>query len=67
VKAYEDGQTVYALADQFGIHRTTVSAHLHRHGISLRCQGLSPDDVILAHRLLRRRLVAGPNWWSAEC
>jgi hypothetical protein len=50
VKAYEEGQTVYALADQFDIHRT-VSTHLHRRGISLRCQGLSPDDAILAHRL----------------
>jgi hypothetical protein len=34
------------LADQFGIHRTTVSAHLHRQGIPLRRQGLSPDNNI---------------------
>ena len=51
VKAYQEGQTVYALADQFGIHRTTVSAHLHRRGVSLRRPGLAPDDIVLAERL----------------
>jgi DNA-binding CsgD family transcriptional regulator len=51
VKAYQDGQTVYALADRFGIHRTTVSAHLHRQGSSLRRQGLTPDDIAQAQRL----------------
>ena len=51
VKAYQDGQTVYAVADQFGIHRTTVSAHLHRQDICLRRQGLAPDDIVQAERL----------------
>jgi DNA-binding CsgD family transcriptional regulator len=51
VKAYENGQTVYALADQFGIHRTTVSAHLHRQGTPLRRQALTSDDITHAQRL----------------
>ena len=51
VKAYQDGQTVYVLADRFGIHRTTVSAHLHREGVCLRRQGLAPDDIAHAERL----------------
>jgi DNA-directed RNA polymerase specialized sigma24 family protein len=51
VQGYKDGQTVYALADRFGIHRVTVSAHLHRHGVQLRRQGLSPLDVTHAQLL----------------
>ena len=51
VQGYQDGQTVYALADHFGIHRVTVSAHLHRHGVQLRRQGLNPFDVTHAQRL----------------
>jgi DNA-directed RNA polymerase specialized sigma24 family protein len=51
VQGYKDGQTVYALADRFAIHRVTVSAHLHRHGVQLRRQGLSPLDATHAQLL----------------
>jgi DNA-binding CsgD family transcriptional regulator len=51
VQGYKDGQTVYALADRFGIHRVTVSAHLHRQGVQLRRQGLSPLEVTQAQLL----------------
>src|ERR1019366_6221183 len=36
VARYESGATVYELAALFKIHRTTVSAHLHRHGANVR-------------------------------
>ncbi|OXM68242.1 hypothetical protein CF165_13940 [Amycolatopsis vastitatis] len=33
------------LGDRFGIERRTVSAILHRHGVSMRRRGLSPEQV----------------------
>jgi hypothetical protein len=45
VDQYRSGATVYDLADQFSIHRTTVSQHLHRQGIGMRRQGLYDDQV----------------------
>jgi IS30 family transposase len=51
VQGYKDGQTVYVLADRFGVHRVTVSAHVHRHGVQLRRQGLDPPDVTHAQIL----------------
>lgn len=41
VDGYLSGQTVYELAAEFGIERRTVSAHLHRRGVSMRRRGLS--------------------------
>ena len=41
VDDYLSGQTVYELAAEFGIERRTVSAHLHRRGVSMRRRGLS--------------------------
>ncbi|WP_146202569.1 helix-turn-helix domain-containing protein [Branchiibius hedensis] len=41
VDGYLSGQTVYELADEFGIERRTVSAHLHRRGVPMRRRGLS--------------------------
>jgi hypothetical protein len=51
VDAYQAGETVYQLAARFDIHRATVSAHLHRQGITLRRQGLDSDGVAHAVRL----------------
>ena len=42
---------VYELAARFGIHRVTVSAHLHRRGVTLRHQGLDDEGVNEAIRL----------------
>jgi hypothetical protein len=42
VTRYQDGATVYELAERFSIHRTTVSGHLHRRGVKIR--GHSPDE-----------------------
>jgi hypothetical protein len=42
---YRSGATVYELAEWFGIHRNTVSLHLHRHGVTMRRRGLDPDHI----------------------
>lgn len=39
IEAYQAGESTYALARWFGIHRTTVSAHLHRAGVETRVRG----------------------------
>lgn len=39
------------LARTFGIHRITVSTHLHQHGVPVRGQGLDDKDVPEAARL----------------
>lgn len=36
VTAYRQGASVYELGRRFGIHRTTVSEHLHRAGVPTR-------------------------------
>jgi len=51
VDAYRAGATVYELAVRFGIHRVTVSAHLHRQGVTVRRQGLDGEGVAHAIRL----------------
>lgn len=33
IEAYQAGATISQLADEFGIHRTTVAGHLDRHGV----------------------------------
>jgi lambda repressor-like predicted transcriptional regulator len=48
VAAYEAGASVYVLADTFGIHRHTVSAHLHQAGVTMRRQGMTPEQVVEA-------------------
>jgi IS30 family transposase len=45
VAARRAGATVRELADQFGIHRTTVTTHLQREGMPTRTGGLGTDDV----------------------
>lgn len=51
VNGYQAGETVYELAARFGIHRATVSAHLHRQGITVRRQGLDAEGIAHAVRL----------------
>jgi hypothetical protein len=51
VDAYLAGATVYELATRFNIHRVTVSAHLHRQGITVRRQGLDTEGIAHAVRL----------------
>jgi hypothetical protein len=51
VDGYLAGATVYELAARFGIHRVTVSAHLHRQGVTVRRQGLDAEGVAHAVRL----------------
>lgn len=51
VDGYCAGETVYELAARFSIHRATVSAHLHRQGITLRRQGLNAEGIAHAVRL----------------
>jgi hypothetical protein len=38
---YQSVSTVYELGDRFGIERRTVSNILDRHGVPMRCRGLS--------------------------
>lgn len=45
---YREGASITELAQRFAVHRTTVSALLQRHGVSLRRTGLTPEDVIAA-------------------
>lgn len=33
---YQDGDSVYDLGRRFGVHRTTISEHLHRAGVATR-------------------------------
>jgi DNA-binding CsgD family transcriptional regulator len=51
VAGYEAGATVYELAERFGIHRATVSEHLHRRGVGMRGAGLREEQVEVAVRL----------------
>jgi hypothetical protein len=45
------------LAERFGIHRSTVTAVLQRHGVELHQVGLSDEEVAEACRLY-------PDGWS---
>lgn len=51
VAGYQAGASVYALAGQFKVHRTTVASHLHTAGVSMRHQGLDEDQIDEAVRL----------------
>jgi Putative ATPase subunit of terminase (gpP-like) len=48
---YRSGATVYDLGKRFGIHRTTVSGHLHRRGVKMRGQSLDERQVDAAIQL----------------
>jgi DNA-binding transcriptional ArsR family regulator len=49
--AYRSGSTVYELAAQFGIHRSTVGQHLRACGVDTTPPGISLDDVPTVVRL----------------
>jgi IS30 family transposase len=51
IEGYEDGQTVYELANRFGVRRQTVSAILQRHGIQRCYKLLTAADVDRARQL----------------
>ncbi|MGW0019922.1 sigma factor-like helix-turn-helix DNA-binding protein [Rhodococcus sp. NPDC003382] len=55
---YREGATVYELAEEFGMHRQTVSAHLHREGVALRSR------VRMTPRLLARATELYEAGWS---
>jgi lambda repressor-like predicted transcriptional regulator len=48
---YRDGMTIKELAQQYGVHRTTVTELLRRHGVELRQPGLAPENILAAARL----------------
>jgi hypothetical protein len=54
IETYGQGVTIKQLAERFGIHRVTVSALLHRHGVSLRLAGLGDAEVEEAASLYRQ-------------
>jgi transposase len=49
--AYRDGKTIKELAQRFGIHRVTVTAHLRRHGVELQRTGLTEEEIAAAAHL----------------
>lgn len=52
VASYLDGLRVSQLAAQFGVHGTTVRAHLRRAGVELRpFRKLSPDQIVEVRQL----------------
>jgi hypothetical protein len=51
VHGYQEGLTVYELADQFGIHRETVSVVLKTEGVPRRRRPLSPAQIERASSL----------------
>lgn len=51
VNRYRRGETTYELAQHFGVHRHTVSAHLHRSGATMRRQGIDASGSLEAARL----------------
>ena len=51
IELYRAGQTVYQLADKYGIHRRTISKHLRSAGVRLRLDGLTIEQIDEAEQL----------------
>ncbi|MFC7580076.1 helix-turn-helix domain-containing protein [Schaalia naturae] len=51
VEDYQGGAGVARLAETYGIHRSTVSAHLTRRGVVRRAPGLGTEETAEAVRL----------------
>jgi DNA-binding transcriptional ArsR family regulator len=51
VASYQDGATIDDLAERFGVHRTTVMAHLDRSGVKRRQRGIEAASLPGAIRL----------------
>ena len=49
IAAYRAGATISRLAAEFGVHRTTVAAHLDRHGVPRHHDRTEWDDGDLEH------------------
>jgi transposase len=60
VDGYQEGATVYELAERFKIHRVTVSEHLRRQGVEMRGQGLYDQQIFEA------ALLHGRGWSLAR-
>lgn len=58
VDEYRLGATVYELAERLGIHRQTVSAHLHREGVAMRSR------VRMTPRLVKHATELYEAGWS---
>ncbi|WP_424445935.1 hypothetical protein [Microbacterium sp. CH-015] len=62
VEAYTQGASVYELGRRFGIHRTTVSEHLHREGVPTR----TVRRAILSDEERERAVDAGRSGMSVK-
>lgn len=51
VDDYRSGASVNELAERYGVHRATVSAHLTRRGVVRRRSGLGVDEAAEAVKL----------------
>lgn len=51
VTLYDQGKTIYEIANVFSCHRQTVSRLLKARGIRLRLSGMTPDQIGEARRL----------------
>ena len=56
IERYREGATVYDLAEEFRVARTTVSKHLKNAGLQLRCGPLTEDEIARAAELYRTGL-----------
>lgn len=54
VDGYRAGAAMKDLAIEFGVHRTTITQHLRRNGVSLRRRGLDHHQIDQAVRLYRQ-------------
>jgi DNA-binding transcriptional regulator LsrR (DeoR family) len=57
VALYEEGATVYELADLFNCHRQTVSRQLKSRGVHMRLTGMTPEQVAEARCLYERGMT----------
>jgi DNA-binding CsgD family transcriptional regulator len=54
VRGYRSGASLNDLAARFGIHRTTVTQHLRRNGVTIRRRGLDDRQIQRAISLYRQ-------------
>ena len=49
ISTYQAGTTISQLAADYGVHRTTVTSHLDRHGVPRHSEQTAWNDKILSH------------------